>query len=1381
MGNLRDKRIVQSRVWLDPNQTPIPPYDYDYSYPITVFDAVKRSMDDNSSNLTDELESIYRLINGKQEIIDPGVPGQVMTWTGMRGQIGSVEVAKTINPDPALRSHQKLASERSIGEALDTKVSMSEFNEHANDNTIHVTDVERGRWNSMAPMSTVQAHIGNISMHITEVERGRWNAKANQSDFEAHIYNTNNPHNTTAHQVGTYTRREIDEMFETLHESFFNYLNIAWDDRTSMAELVEYHPGNWNPNYVIGFNDTLPDVPDPNLTYFALKPATDYQVNETQDCLIYVKRPGLTWQEVGFQSMGVGDMIIRYPDTSMFVWVQGRFLKLFTGNNDAEIPSGGGGSGGAGSSDMMWRPSLSADGTLTWVKSKETDPPGPMIIKGADGYTPIKGVDYRDGVDGQGVPIGGKPGDVLVKVTDDNYDTTWKTMMEALGDIIIGGGSLPDGIVQWNQISGRPEWYNELGDNEDGFITQKAATRQFEVVNTNITQVIERVEGPGGMDTIKQDIFDHVNDFNNPHRVTTTMIGAVSNAVFTDHVQNYENPHNVTAGQIGLGNVNNTADLDKPVSNAVRDAIDQILDKIGDVTGSVERFNFISNVTWNNTGAILTFIFRDGSELKITIPIAEIFNTIYFDNTENDLVIVLPDGTENRINISSLIQVYFGSLSSNIQVVVEEGNVIKATVLPGTIGELEIAPSVHLRSSPTTTTQPVSDKSTRIATTEFVRGQIIDNLISYETDRGLSANMGRILNQRKADIEDVINIINDLEGIDVIDNLDSTNPQAALSANMGRQLDLTKAPRVHTSPTGSTFGRATISVFGHVRASDIDPLMDGTVFRGTDNGYYSREDHRHPTDITRAPIHFPDVGHNQYSFTGEPRSTLPPDDSNDDRIVTTEWVRRNGAGMAYGTCKTSGAEKEKIVTLRSSFMEPPVFFLRQIGSTVAVTFMNEDRSGHKSPTLLNVEGSGAAEILYGGFYMKNGMLGKNHTHVFVFDGTFWRLMNPVAGTGLDGDISPDIPLWPDEEVDDFWTVTFNPNGGAVNPTSMKTKADGKLSSLPTPFRDGYNFEGWWTSLTSGGVQVNLQRKYLADTTLYAKWGVQTVDEITITLDAMGGTVSPEKIVISHGAVVGRLPDPVRDKYIFKDWWTEPLMGGIRVTSSTSFQKDTTIYARWEVQTEGSPINKLSGYIGTTFPGDGEIDNNGNVSYVRITMSYTPRKNDVRIDISRGENDFACLMSDGHQYRAFSPKVLRATNSAAMIQFQIEDVYPMGSPCQLVYTRDSAFVKIVEIDKDGTDIEEGELPLSPTIETNKLPNGRVGVPYLQQLKATGDAPIIWGILSGSLPKGLTLDKSGVITGTPTTVGKVSFTVQAVNNSGQMATNLSINVDYAIVEE
>lgn len=56
-----------------------------------------------------------------------------------------------------------------------------------------------------------------------------------------------------------------------------------------------------------------------------------------------------------------------------------------------------------------------------------------------------------------------------------------------------------------------------------------------------------------------------------------------NNAVksITAHVTNYNNPHQVTKDQVGLGNVDNTSDLDKPLSNNDKAALDL---KIGNIS-----------------------------------------------------------------------------------------------------------------------------------------------------------------------------------------------------------------------------------------------------------------------------------------------------------------------------------------------------------------------------------------------------------------------------------------------------------------------------------------------------------------------------------------------------------------------------------------------------------------------------------------------------------------------------------------------------------------------------------------------------------------------------------------------------------------------------
>jgi hypothetical protein len=79
-----------------------------------------------------------------------------------------------------------------------------------------------------------------------------------------------------------------------------------------------------------------------------------------------------------------------------------------------------------------------------------------------------------------------------------------------------------------------------------------------------------------------------------------------------------------------------------------------------------------------------------------------------------------------------------------------------------------------------------------------------------------------------------------------------------------------------------------------------------------------------------------------------------------------------------------------------------------------------------------------------------------------------------------------------------------------------------------------------------------------------------------------------------------------------------------------------------------------------------------------------------------------------------------------------------------------------------------------ITTTSLADGVVGFPYTQTLAATGgNANYSWSLSSGSLPAGLSLSTSGVISGTPTTVTVgTSFTVQ-VQDTGtpqQTATQL-----------
>ncbi|MFT4107062.1 MAG: hypothetical protein QM657_15005 [Lacrimispora sp.] len=92
-------------------------------------------------------------------------------------------------------------------------------------------------------------------------------------------------------------------------------------------------------------------------------------------------------------------------------------------------------------------------------------------------------------------------------------------------------------------------------------------------------------------------------------------------------------------------------------------------------------------------------------------------------------------------------------------------------------------------------------------------------------------------------------------------------------------------------------------------------------------------------------------------------------------------------------------------------------------------------------------------------------------------------------------------------------------------------------------------------------------------------------------------------------------------------------------------------------------------------------------------------------------------------------------------------------CDFVYSRDvTVIVGAVE----------------PTITTAALPNGQMGTAYSQTLTAAGTGTMKWTIADGSLPGGLVLSESGIISGKPTAEGTFNFTVKAENGVAPDAT-------------
>jgi hypothetical protein len=118
-----------------------------------------------------------------------------------------------------------------------------------------------------------------------------------------------------------------------------------------------------------------------------------------------------------------------------------------------------------------------------------------------------------------------------------------------------GGGG---GGADWGSIGGDIEDQTDLISRLDAIIasvTTEATARANAdtTLQTNINQVAANLAT----------------------ETTARMNGDATNATdLTNHVNNTSNPHATTKAQVGLGNVDNTSDLNKPISNATQSALD---------------------------------------------------------------------------------------------------------------------------------------------------------------------------------------------------------------------------------------------------------------------------------------------------------------------------------------------------------------------------------------------------------------------------------------------------------------------------------------------------------------------------------------------------------------------------------------------------------------------------------------------------------------------------------------------------------------------------------------------------------------------------------------------------------------------------------------
>ncbi|MEZ5142562.1 MAG: Ig domain-containing protein [Acidimicrobiales bacterium] len=81
-----------------------------------------------------------------------------------------------------------------------------------------------------------------------------------------------------------------------------------------------------------------------------------------------------------------------------------------------------------------------------------------------------------------------------------------------------------------------------------------------------------------------------------------------------------------------------------------------------------------------------------------------------------------------------------------------------------------------------------------------------------------------------------------------------------------------------------------------------------------------------------------------------------------------------------------------------------------------------------------------------------------------------------------------------------------------------------------------------------------------------------------------------------------------------------------------------------------------------------------------------------------------------------------------------------------------------------------VPVNPVVKTSAIPGGQQGIAYVTGLEAeSGVPPYTWSISAGALPAGVALDPAtGLLSGTPTTIGTAGFTVKVTDSTAKQGT-------------
>jgi len=219
-------------------------------------------------------------------------------------------------------------------------------------------------------------------------------------------------------------------------------------------------------------------------------------------------------------------------------------------------------------------------------------------------------------------------------------------------------------------------------------------------------------------------------------------------------------------------------------------------------------------------------------------------------------------------------------------------------------------------------------------------------------------------------------------------------------------------------------------------------------------------------------------------------------------------------------------------------------------------------------------------------YAFDGYFDQNGTQYYNAAGTSANIWDKQYGATL-------YARWTENGQPQVYHIILDKQGGSGGTDSVDAALGSLMPGISVPSREGYAFQGYWTSPGGMGTKYYSADGTSAhdwdlskDTILYAYW-LNVSDGWTITFDPNYEGASPWTETVAKGGTI-TLPGLSREGFTLGGWWTDSAGGVLAGAAGASYQpaSSLTLYARWLVA-PGVTIdlsNVSAGGAGYTYSG-----------------------------------------------------------------------------------------------------------------------------------------------------------------------------------------------------